>query len=71
MHSLIWLIILFPPLMAYLLWLGVGHKNTGPSSNVPYGYYGARVRFGRHGYWILLAICYASFFGVALALHKI
>jgi hypothetical protein len=72
-HNLIWLVILFPPVMAYWLWLGIGYKtrDTGASSNTSFGMNGQRVRLGRHGYWILLAICYAAFLGVGFALHKI
>jgi hypothetical protein len=56
-----------------LLWLGIGYKtrDTGASSNTSFGMNGQRVRLGRHGYWILLAICYAAFLGVGFALHKI
>ena len=64
MHNLIWLIILFPPLMAYWLWQRL-------SSNSYFDVNAQRLRLGKHGYWVLLAVCYASFLGVALALHKI
>jgi hypothetical protein len=73
MYKLVLLLILLPPCLAYWLWQGVGYKerNTGVSSNTSFGMNGQRVRLGRHGYWILLAICYAASFGLALALHKI
>jgi hypothetical protein len=73
MHNLIWFVILFPPCLAYCLWLGVGSKarKTGASSDTSFGMSGQRVRLGKHGYWILLTICYVAFFGVGLALHKI
>lgn len=73
MHSLIWFLLLFPPCLAYWLWQGVAYKtrNTGASSNTSFGMNGQRVRLGKHGYWILMAICYVASFGVALALHKI
>lgn len=69
MHHLIWLLILAPPVVAYVFWMAVGQK-TGASSKIPAGAYAA-VHLGKYGYWIILAICYASFFGIALAMHKI
>lgn len=70
---MIWFLALFPPCLAYILWRGVGYKTEerGGSSNAPSGLSGNRVRLGRHGYWVLLAICYAGFLGAALLLHKV
>jgi hypothetical protein len=72
MRHLIWFLIL-PPVLAYWLWQGVGYKerNTKVSSNTSFGLNGQRVRLGRHGYWILLAICYAASSVLAFALREI
>jgi hypothetical protein len=66
MRHLIWFLIL-PPGLAYCLWQAYSYKQwtTGVSSNVSFGLN------GKHGYWILLAICYAASLGLAIALHKI
>jgi hypothetical protein len=73
MHKLIWFLILIPPFVAYCLWQGLASETRNPrtGSESGFGMTGQRVRFGSHGYWILLAICYAACFGVALAMHKI
>jgi hypothetical protein len=66
MRHLIWFLIL-PPGLAYCLWQAYSYKQwtTGVSSNTSFGLN------GRHGYWILLAICYAASIALAIALHKI
>ena len=73
MHPLIWFLILFPPCLAYWIWRGIAYKtgDTGATLDSSFGLSGKRVRLGRHSYWILLAICYAAFFGAAFALHKL
>jgi len=72
MRHLIWFLIL-PPVLACWFWQGVVYKerNTGVSANTPFGLNGQRVQLESHGYRILLAICYAASFVLAVALRKI
>ena len=66
MHPMIWLIILGPPCLAFVLWqsIGVGAKS---GNTVPW----QKVRLGKHGFWIMLAIIYAATLATVLVEHKI
>jgi hypothetical protein len=66
MHPVIWLIILGPPCLAFVLWqyIGVGAR-TGDI--LPW----QKVRLGKYGFWIMLAITYTATLATALVEHKI
>jgi hypothetical protein len=65
MHPMIWALILVPPCVAIVIWQGVGiGSRTG--NIVPWQH----VRFGKHGFWITLAILYIVTFSAALVEHK-
>jgi hypothetical protein len=66
MHSVIWVLVLAPPCVAFLIWQGIG-KGSRTGDVVPW----QRVRLGKSGFWITLTICYTAIFAAALVLHKL
>jgi hypothetical protein len=66
MHPIMWILILVPPVLAFVLWQGVGlGSRTG--NIVPW----QQVRLGKYGYWIILTIAYIATFAAALGLHQL
>ena len=66
MRSIMWILILLPPVLAFVIWQGIGlGSRTG--NTVPW----QRVRLGKYGFWVTLAIVYIATFAAALGLHKI
>jgi hypothetical protein len=66
MHPTIWVLVLAPPILALVIWqyLGIGAR-TG--NILPW----QRVRLGKYGFWIILAIFYSVTFATALVEHKL
>jgi hypothetical protein len=66
MHPMIWVFILVPLFVAFLIWQGVGiGSRTG--NILPW----QSVRLGKYGFWIILAILYIVTFSAALVEHKL
>ena len=66
MHTIIWALVLAPPVIAFVVWQGVG-RNSRTGEGVPW----QRVRLGKYGLWVTLTVCYVAAFGAALLLHKL
>jgi hypothetical protein len=66
MHPMIWFLIFAPPCLAFLIWQGI-EKGFRTGNTVPW----ARVRLGKFGFWMTLAILYVATFAAALVLHKL
>jgi hypothetical protein len=63
---MIWVFILVPLFVAFLIWQGVGiGSRTG--NILPW----QSVRLGKYGFWIILAILYIVTFSAALVEHKL
>jgi hypothetical protein len=70
MHSIVWVLILIlililgAPFLALGIWLSIGSRtgNVDPWR---------RVRLGKYGFWIILAIFYTVMFATALVEHKL
>jgi hypothetical protein len=66
MQPMIWVLVLVPPCIAILVWQGIG-RGSKTEDTVPW----QRVRLGKRGFWLTLAICYVAMFAAAVVLHKI
>ena len=62
--TVVFLVVLGPPFLAYLAWLWIGAKagNIEPWK---------RVRLGQYGFWIILGIIYTAALTTAVAKHVI
>jgi len=74
MHSIIWVLILVPPCLAFVIWQygGVGAKTR--DMTVTSGFkvdLWQSMRLGKYGFWIILAIIYTVTLATALVEHKI
>jgi hypothetical protein len=64
MYSTILILVLAPPVLAFVLWqvLRYGPKVGFPS--IPF-------RLGKNGYWKMLTLSYVAMFAAALVSHRI
>jgi hypothetical protein len=74
MHPIIWLLILFPPCLAFYIWKFGGVGNRTKDITVTGGFKAdvwQRVSLGKYGYWIILTILYTVMFAAAAFEHKL
>jgi hypothetical protein len=64
MHSIVWIIILVPPCVAFVLWQGIKNRSR-------IGFPWQPIRLGKYSFWITLTIIYIAMLSAALIEHKL
>ncbi len=74
MRPIVWLIILGPPCLAFVIWRYGGVRGRAGDITVKGGFkvdLWQSVQLGKYGFWIILALTYIVTLATALVEHKI